>query len=167
MEEKKDYKLYLDTATMAGKLMLQNGAEIYRVEDMIRRMLEVSGLKTAALNLIHNAGQKGEELDLPSFAASFAAAISDTLIPRIDHAAQLKGYGKIVAAGGVAANSRIRRDLTTLCQKRGYQLYLPELKLCGDNGAMIGCQGFYEYQAGVRGALDQNGFANMDIGKYF
>ena len=47
MEEKKDYKLYLDTATMAGKLMLQNGAEIYRVEDTIRRMLEVSGLKTA------------------------------------------------------------------------------------------------------------------------
>ena len=129
--------------------------------------MSFSGLKTAALNLIHNASQKGEELDLPSFAASFAAAISDTLIPRIDHAAQLKGYGKIVAAGGVAANSRIRRDLTTLCQKRGYQLYLPELKLCGDNGAMIGCQGFYEYQAGVRGTLDQNGFANMDIGKHF
>ena len=129
--------------------------------------MSFSGLKTAALNLIHNASQKGEELDLPSFAASFAAAISDTLIPRIDHAAQLKGYGKIVAAGGVAANSRIRRDLTTLCQKRGYQLYLPELKLCGDNGAMIGCQGFYEYQAGVRDALDQNGFANMDIGKHF
>lgn len=129
--------------------------------------MSFSGLKTAALNLIHNAGQKGEELDLPSFAASFAAAISDTLIPRIDHAAQFKGYGKIVAAGGVAANSRIRRDLTTLCQKRGYQLYLPELKLCGDNGAMIGCQGFYEYQAGVRGTLDQNGFANMDIGKHF
>ena len=119
------------------------------------------------LNLIHNANQKGEALDLPSFAASFAAAISDTLVPRIDQAARELGYGKIVAAGGVAANTRIRRDLTTLCEKREYRLYLPQLSLCGDNAAMIGCQGFYEYQAGVRGSLAQNGFANMDIGSAF
>lgn len=129
--------------------------------------MSFSGLKTAALNLIHNASQKGEALDLPSFAASFAAAISDTLVPRIDQAARELGYGKIVAAGGVAANTRIRRDLTTLCEKRGYRLYLPQLSLCGDNAAMIGCQGFYEYQAGVRGSFAQNGFANMDIGSAF
>ena len=129
--------------------------------------MSFSGLKTAALNLVHNASQKGEALDLPSFAASFAAAISDTLVPRIDQAARELGYGKIVAAGGVAANTRIRRDLTTLCKKRGYRLYLPQLSLCGDNAAMIGCQGFYEYQAGVRGSLAQNGFANMDIGSAF
>ena len=129
--------------------------------------MSFSGLKTAALNLIHNANQKGEALDLPSFAASFAAAISDTLVPRIDQAARELGYGKIVAAGGVAANTRIRRDLTTLCEKREYRLYLPQLSLCGDNAAMIGCQGFYEYQAGVRGSLAQNGFANMDIGSAF
>lgn len=129
--------------------------------------MSFSGLKTAALNLIHNASQKGEALDLPSFAASFAAAISDTLVPRIDQAARELGYGKIVAAGGVAANTRIRRDLTTLCEKQGYRLYLPQLSLCGDNAAMIGCQGFYEYQAGVRGSLAQNGFANMDIGSAF
>ena len=129
--------------------------------------MSFSGLKTAALNLIHNASQKGEALDLPSFAASFAEAISDTLVPRIDQAARELGYGKIVAAGGVAANTRIRRDLTTLCEKRGYRLYLPQLSLCGDNAAMIGCQGFYEYQAGVRGSLAQNGFANMDIGSAF
>ena len=129
--------------------------------------MSFSGLKTAALNLIHNASQKGEALDLPSFAASFAAAISDTLVPRIDQAARELGYGKIVAAGGVAANTRIRRNLTTLCKKRGYRLYLPQLSLCGDNAAMIGCQGFYEYQAGVRGSLAQNGFANMDIGSAF
>jgi len=129
--------------------------------------MSFSGLKTAALNLIHNANQKGEALDLPSFAASFAAAISDTLVPRIDQAARELGYGKIVAAGGVAANTRIRRDLTTLCEKRECRLYLPQLSLCGDNAAMIGCQGFYEYQAGVRGSLAQNGFANMDIGSAF
>ncbi len=129
--------------------------------------MSFSGLKTAALNLIHNAEQKGEELDLPSFAASFAKAISDTLIPRVAYAAQQTGYGKVVAAGGVAANSRIRGDLAKLCEKRGWELYLPALKLCGDNGAMIGCQGYYEYLAGVRGDLTQNGFANMDIGKAF
>lgn len=129
--------------------------------------MSFSGLKTAALNLIHNAQQKGEELDLPSFAASFAAAISDTLVPRIQQAAEMLGYGKVVAAGGVAANSRIRRDLTEMCRKKGYQLYLPQLSLCGDNGAMIGCQGYYEYQTGVRGKASQNGFANMEIGRSF
>ena len=129
--------------------------------------MSFSGLKTAALNLIHNAQQKGEELDLPSFAASFAAAISDTLVPRIQQAAEMLGYGKVVAAGGVAANSRIRRDLTEMCRKKGYQLYLPQLSLCGDNGAMIGCQGYYEYQTGVRGNMSQNGFANMEIGRSF
>lgn len=129
--------------------------------------MSFSGLKTAALNLIHNAQQKGEELDLPSFAASFAAAISDTLVPRIEEAAKMLGYGKVVAAGGVAANSQIRRELTEMCHKKGYQLYLPQLSLCGDNGAMIGCQGYYEYQAGVRGKLTQNGFANMEIGRSF
>lgn len=129
--------------------------------------MSFSGLKTAALNLIHNAQQKGEELDLPSFAASFAAAISDTLVPRIQQATEMLGYGKVVAAGGVAANSRIRRDLTEMCCKKGYQLYLPQLSLCGDNGAMIGCQGYYEYQTGVRGNMSQNGFANMEIGRSF
>ena len=129
--------------------------------------MSFSGLKTAALNLIHNAQQKGEELDLPSFAASFAAAISDTLVPRIQQAAEMLGYGKVVAAGGVAANSRIRRDLTEMCRKKGYQLYLPQLSLCGDNGAMIGCQGYYEYQADVQGKASQNGFANMEIGRSF
>ena len=129
--------------------------------------MSFSGLKTAALNLLHNAEQKGEELDLPSFAASFARAISETLVPRVELAAEMTGYGKIVAAGGVAANSRIRADLAAMCRKKGYQLYLPELKLCGDNGAMIGCQGYYEYLSGLRGDMTQNGLANMDIGRSF
>lgn len=129
--------------------------------------MSFSGLKTAALNLIHNAEQKGEELDLPSFAASFAAAVSDTLVPRVELAAQQLHYQKVVAAGGVAANSYIRRELQKMCQKRKLELYLPELKWCGDNGAMIGCQGYYEYLAGVRGDMSQNGFANMDIEQSF
>lgn len=129
--------------------------------------MSFSGLKTAALNLLHNAEQKGEELDLSSFAASFARAISETLVPRVAEAAAMTGYGKVVAAGGVAANSRIRGDLEAMCREKGYELYLPQLKLCGDNGAMIGCQAYYEYQAGMTGDMSQNGLANMDIGRSF
>ena len=125
--------------------------------------MSFSGLKTAALNLIHNAQQKGESLDLPSFAASFGRAVSDTLVPRTMLAAQRLGYGKIAVAGGVAANSRIRADLQAACAKSGDKLYLPQLKLCGDNGAMIGCQGYYEYLAGRRASSDLNGYATADI----
>ena len=125
--------------------------------------MSFSGLKTAALNLIHNAAQKGEALDLASFAASFAAAVSDELVPRVMLAARQTGRRKIAAAGGVAANSRIRRDLESACRAEGCELYLPELRLCGDNGAMIGCQGYYEYQVGARAGLDLNGFASRPV----
>ena len=125
--------------------------------------MSFSGLKTAALNLIHNTQQKGEQLDLPSFAASFAQAVADELVPRTMQAAQELGYGKIAAAGGVAANSTIRRTLEEACQKSGDTLYLPALSLCGDNGCMIGCQGYYEYLAGHTAGMDLNGYANRDI----
>ena len=125
--------------------------------------MSFSGLKTAALNLIHNAAQKGEELDLPSFAASFGQAVSDSLVPRAMEAAREKGYGRVAVAGGVAANSRIRADLTAACARSGDRLYLPELKLCGDNAAMIGCQGYYEYLAGHVARPDLNGYATRDI----
>ena len=127
--------------------------------------MSFSGLKTAAINMIHNAQQKGEELDLPSLAASFAAAVSDTLAPRTMEAARALGYGKVAVAGGVAANSRIRADLEAACGKSGDKLYLPPLSLCGDNGAMIGCQGYYEYLAGKRAGMDLNAYANRDIKK--
>ena len=125
--------------------------------------MSFSGLKTACLNLIHNAQQKGEELSLPDFAASFGRAVSESLVPRAMAAARMKGYGRLAVAGGVAANSRIRADLKAACEKSGDKLYLPELKYCGDNAAMIGCQGFYEYQAGHVAGLDLNAYAIRDI----
>ena len=125
--------------------------------------MSFSGLKTASLNLIHNAQQKGEELNLPDFAASFGKAVSDSLVPRVMAAARMKGYGQVAIAGGVAANSRIRADLEKACAQSGNKLFLPELKYCGDNGAMIGCQGFYEYQAGHLAGPDLNAYANRDI----
>ena len=125
--------------------------------------MSFSGLKTAVLNLVHNAGQKGEALDLPGLAASFAAAVSDTLVPRAMEAARMLGYGKVAVAGGVAANSRVRADLERACAASGDRLYLPALSLCGDNGAMIGCQAYYEYLAGHTAGLDLNAWATRDI----
>ena len=125
--------------------------------------MSFSGLKTAAINLIHNAQQKGEKLDLPGLAASFSAAVSEMLVPRVMAAARSRDYGKVAVAGGVAANSRIRADLEAACARSGDRLYLPRLSLCGDNGAMIGCQGYYEYLAGRRAGMDLKAYANRDI----
>ena len=127
--------------------------------------MSFSGLKTASLNLIHNAQQKGEELDLPSFAASFGRAVSESLVPRVMAAAKMKGYGQIAVAGGVAANSRIRADLEAACAKAGARLWLPPLSLCGDNAAMIGCQGYYEYLAGNTAGWELNAKASLDISR--
>ena len=125
--------------------------------------MSFSGLKTAAVNLIHNAEQKGVELDRSSLAASVAAAISDELVPRAIEAAHRFGHKTMIAAGGVAANKRIRADLERECEKNGIKLYLPPLKLCGDNGAMIGAQAYYEYLAGTSADMSLNAYANLEI----
>ena len=125
--------------------------------------MSFSGLKTAVVNLAHHAEQVGEELDGPALARDFAQAVSDTLVPRVMQAARETGRTSIVAAGGVAANSIIRGDLERACAKQGCKLYLPPLKLCGDNGAMIGAQGYYEYLAGHTAGMDLNAYATRDI----
>ena len=125
--------------------------------------MSFSGLKTAVINLVHNAQQKGEELDRAGLAASFTKAVSDSLVPRTMMAAKELGYQKIVVAGGVAANSRIRADFTAAAKENGHQLFVPPLKLCGDNGAMIGAQAYYEYLAGARAGSDLNAYATMEI----
>jgi N6-L-threonylcarbamoyladenine synthase len=78
-------------------------------------------------------------------------------------AARQTGYGQVAVAGGVAANSRIRADLQAACAQSGDKLFLPELKYCGDNAAMIGCQGYYEYLSGKRAGWDLNAYATRDI----
>lgn len=125
--------------------------------------MSFSGLKTAVINIVHNAEQKGEELDRASLAASFTAAVSDALVPRTMMAAKELGYKKIAIAGGVAANSRIRADFKAAAEKNGCELLVPPLKLCGDNAAMIGCQGYYEYLAGNTAGWDLNAYANMEL----
>ncbi len=123
--------------------------------------LSFSGLKTAVINLVHNAEQKGEALDRASLAASLCRAVSDSLVPRAVAAAKATGSKRLAAAGGVAANSFIRRALEKAAAENGLSLYLAPLSLCGDNGAMIGCQGYYEYLAGRRAGTDLNAWATM------
>ena len=125
--------------------------------------MSFSGLKTAVVNLVHNARQKGEELDRAALARDFTRAVSDELVPRAIEAARRCGRKTIVAAGGVAANSIIRADLNAACDKAGIRLFVPPLSLCGDNGAMIGAQGYYEYLAGKRADLSLNAYATMDL----
>lgn len=125
--------------------------------------MSFSGLKTAVINIVHNAEQKGEELDRASLAASFTRAVSDSLVPRTMMAARELGYKKIAVAGGVAANSRIRADFKAAAEKEGCELFVPPLKLCGDNGAMIGCQAYYEFLAGNIAGSDLNAYANMEL----
>ena len=123
--------------------------------------MSFSGLKTAVVNLAHTAKQRGEELDLPSLAAAICRAVSDTLLTRALEAAKTAGYGKLAIAGGVSANSILRRDLEDGCGRLGLRAYCAPLSLCGDNAAMIGCQGYYEYLAGVRASGDLNAYATM------
>ena len=125
--------------------------------------MSFSGLKTAVINLVHNAEQKGEAIERASLAASFTKAVSDSLVPRTVRAAHELGYKKVVVAGGVAANSRIRGDFQAACDAAGIRLFVPPLKLCGDNAAMIGCQAYYEYLRGARAGSELNAWANMEI----
>lgn len=125
--------------------------------------MSFSGLKTAVVNLSHHAQQVGQPLDRAALARDFAQAVSDELVPRTMQAAAQAGRKVIVAAGGVAANSIIRGDLERACAQNGCRLYLPPLKLCGDNGAMIGAQGYYEFLAGNSGGMECNAYATRDI----
>ncbi|MBR3973822.1 MAG: tRNA (adenosine(37)-N6)-threonylcarbamoyltransferase complex transferase subunit TsaD [Oscillospiraceae bacterium] len=125
--------------------------------------MSFSGLKTATLNLIHHAEQVGEELDIPSLCAAFTASVSETLVPRVVRALEETGYKKVAVAGGVAANSRIRKDILEAAGKLGAEVYMPPLKLCGDNGAMIGAQAYYEYLAGNVADMSLNAYATKSI----
>ena len=129
--------------------------------------MSFSGLKTAVINLAHHAEQTGEELDRASLAASFTRAVSESLVPRAMQAVREKGYGKLGVAGGVAANSRIRRDFREAAEAEGIALYVPPLRLCGDNAAMIGAQGYYEYLSGACADSSLNAYAVMDISKQY
>ena len=122
-----------------------------------------SGLKTAVINLIHNAAQKGETLPVADLSASFRKAVVDSLTEKFISAADDLGYKKLVLAGGVSANSLLRRTIREKCEKSVRLCYYPPLELCGDNGAMVGAQGYYEFLAGNIASMDLNARATMTI----
>ena len=122
-----------------------------------------SGLKTAVINLIHNSAQKGIELNKADVCASFRYAVVDCLTTNFLKAAEDLGVKRLVIAGGVSANSLLRSTLEAECKKRGYEFYMPDKSLCGDNAAMVGSQGYYEYLSGNIAKTDLNAFATMSI----
>lgn len=122
-----------------------------------------SGLKTSVINLVHNAAQKGEELSVPDVGASFINAVVDSLAENTVKAMELYNEDTLVLAGGVSANSVLRARMEKEAEKRGWRLYLPDLSLCGDNAAMVGAQGYYEFLNGKTADMSLNGKATADI----
>ncbi len=122
-----------------------------------------SGLKTAVINLIHNTAQKGEELNKADVCASFRYAVVDCLTTNFLKAAEDYKINTLVIAGGVSANSLLRSVLDAECKKRGYKLFMPDKSLCGDNAAMVGSQGYFEYLSGNTAEADLNAFATKSI----
>lgn len=126
-----------------------------------------SGLKTAVINLVHQeTTQRGRVIDeefRADVAASFTNALIKTINTRLELLLSREGALNIVLAGGVAANSHLRAAVAETANKYGAKLFIPPLKLCGDNAAMIASQGYFEYLKGVRGGTDLNSFATKGV----
>lgn len=122
-----------------------------------------SGLKTSVINLVHNAEQKGEEIDKADMGASFINAVVNSLAENTEKAMEQYNGKTLVLAGGVSANSVLRARMEKLAKEKGWDLYLPDLSLCGDNGAMVGAQGYFEFLKGTIAQMDLNGKATADI----
>ena len=119
-----------------------------------------SGIKTAALNYINAEKMKGGELNTADIAASYTHAVVSALAKKCDLALKKTGYKQMVLAGGVAANSHLRRAIAEVCEKRGASLTVPPLSLCGDNAAMVAQAGYFEFEAGIFASTDLNASAN-------
>ena len=122
-----------------------------------------SGMKTAVLNLLHNAQQKGETVNVDDVCASFRAKVVELLCDNTLAAADELSAKTIVLAGGVSANKALRREMQARCDKTGRTLFVPPLCYCGDNAAMIGAQGYYEFLAGHVADQTLNATASLPI----
>lgn len=122
-----------------------------------------SGLKTAVINMLHHAEQKGETIDKNDLSASIQHTISEIITEKTIKAAEAFGYKKIALAGGVSANSGVRAALDRACGEKGFDFYMPELPLCGDNAAMIACQGSYNFAVGITADESLNAAATMSM----
>ncbi|MCD7799986.1 MAG: tRNA (adenosine(37)-N6)-threonylcarbamoyltransferase complex transferase subunit TsaD [Ruminococcus sp.] len=122
-----------------------------------------SGLKTAVINLIHNNNQKGIDTDFNNLSASLQKTISEIVTQKTILASKNLGYTKVAVAGGVSANSGVREHLKKACDDNNFEFYMPDLKWCGDNGAMIACQGYFNYMEGITADESLNGIATLSL----
>ena len=122
-----------------------------------------SGIKTGVLNYINSEKQAGRDIDTANVAASFQAAVLDVIVAKTMRAAVDMNKDKIVLAGGVASNSRLREMMKAECDKKGIKLYYPSPVLCTDNAAMIGCAAYYKYMAGQRDDLTLDAIPNLPL----
>lgn len=124
-----------------------------------------SGLKTAVINYVHTAEQKGEKINKADVAASFQQAVCDVLVSNTVAAAKELGVSKIAIAGGVAANTLLRQQMKEKGKNEGISFYCPPIELCTDNAAMISCAGYLNYEAGIRGGLELNAIPQLSLGE--
>lgn len=122
-----------------------------------------SGIKTAALNYINSATQKGEEINRADLAASYTGTIVEAIAKQTEAALVETGMKQLVLAGGVAANSHLRTALEEVCKRLGVRFTVPPRSLCGDNAAMIAVSGCFEYLNGRLADTSLNASANDEM----
>ncbi|ANX10918.1 tRNA (adenosine(37)-N6)-threonylcarbamoyltransferase complex transferase subunit TsaD [Fictibacillus arsenicus] len=122
-----------------------------------------SGLKSAVINTVHNAAQRGEVIKPEDLAASFQASVVDVLVEKTYRAADQYKVKQVLLAGGVAANKGLRKALEERFKNTGYDLVIPPLHLCTDNAAMIAAAGSVAYQKGTRADMALNGVPGLDL----
>ena len=122
-----------------------------------------SGVKTAMINIINNLSQHSGNIPTEDLAASFRESIVNCLVTNFIKSAIKYNYTTLCIAGGVSANSLLRRRLEEKCEKLKFNLFKPKLELCGDNAAMIGSQAYYEFLDGNISRLDLNAKASINI----
>ncbi|WP_304952052.1 tRNA (adenosine(37)-N6)-threonylcarbamoyltransferase complex transferase subunit TsaD [Virgibacillus sp. MSP4-1] len=125
-----------------------------------------SGLKTAVMNTLHNAQQRGEEVSSADMAASFQASVVDVLVTKTYRAVKEYGVKQLIVAGGVAANQGLRKALHETFTNEDVEVLIPPLNLCTDNAAMIGAAASIAYEQGHRAGLDLNANPSLSIEKY-
>lgn len=122
-----------------------------------------SGVKSAVLNYINQAKMRGEEIPVADLVASFQKSVVEVLAEHTIEAAKEYGIVDIVIAGGVAANSRLRKEFDAVCKENGYRLYYPDMVYCTDNAAMIGAAAYYDYIKGVRFSMETNAVPSLKL----
>lgn len=165
----------LDLPYPAGKYMDQLAQEGEATYEVPRAMIHednydfsFSGMKSAVMNLVHNANQRGETVDAANLATSFQEAVVDVLVTKSRRA--LEAHPEVqqfILAGGVAANQGLRQGLTAMVAEHApaVELIIPPLALCGDNAAMIGAVAYQQYLAGDFAPLTLNAQPGLMLGE--